>query len=113
MLLLAIAVLESSGCSTPKHGVIPPNYDYGGVCVGGEVKLPGETMVWGCMTVFKSIASAGGFTASANRKKVQLTRRDGELHIINCANIARGDNDLPVYPGDSIYVPRTSKWVFG
>ena len=75
--------------------------------VGGEVKVPARQMYAGRITVLKAIASVGGFTDFANKKKVKLTRMDGRTQIVNCVKAL--DNpalDLEVYPGDTIHVPR-------
>jgi protein involved in polysaccharide export with SLBB domain len=59
------------------------------------------------MTVTRAIATAGGFSPFANRKKVLLTRVDGKKFTINCRRaVLHPEDDLPVYPGDVIYIPR-------
>jgi protein involved in polysaccharide export with SLBB domain len=75
--------------------------------VGGEVKTPGRQLYVGATTVTKAIQSAGDFTDFANRGKVWLIRADGQRIKVNC-NKALEDpsQDLPVYPGDQIQVPR-------
>jgi polysaccharide export outer membrane protein len=75
--------------------------------VGGEVKTPGRQLYVGVTTVTKAIQSAGDFTDFANRGKVWLIRADGQRIKVNC-NKALEDpsQDLPVYPGDQIQVPR-------
>jgi len=75
--------------------------------VGGEVKMPGREIYVGTTTVTKAIQSAGDFTDFANRGKVWLIRADGQRIKVNC-NKALEDpsQDLPVYPGDQIQVPR-------
>ncbi len=76
--------------------------------VGGEVKAPGRQLYIGEMTVLKAIQSASDFTDFAKKKKVQLTRSNArKKETINCEK-ARQDPklDLPIYPGDNIYVPR-------
>src|SRR5262249_12051740 len=111
MLLLAIPVLWGAAgcCSAPKLGVgsvspgqdhvsAAPSQDSIGAYVYGEVKQPGAPLMWGAMTVWSAIASTGGFTPSANRKMVQVTRHDGELHVINIQK-----KDEFIYPGDHIY----------
>ncbi len=76
--------------------------------VDGEVKQPGPKMYMGQpVTVLKAIASAGDFTDFAKRTKVTLTRLNGKKQIINCDKARRDPRlDVPVYPGDSIHVPR-------
>jgi len=75
--------------------------------VDGEVRVPNRQIYNSRITVLKAIASAGGFTDFANKKKVKVTRVDGHSQIVNCVKAL--DNpalDLEVYPGDKIHVPR-------
>jgi protein involved in polysaccharide export with SLBB domain len=75
--------------------------------VDREVKKPDRIVHSGKITVLQAIASAGGFTDFANKKKVQLIRANGEIHRINCIKAATNPElDLEVYPGDKIIVPR-------
>jgi len=54
----------------------------------------------------RAISVAGGFTDFAKRTKVQLTH-NGKTQIINVDKAIRDPRlDVPVYPGDTIYVPR-------
>ncbi len=75
--------------------------------VAGEIRSPGPKLYMGPMTVLKAIASAGDFTDFAKKTKVTLIRFNGKKEIINCIK-AQGNPelDVPVYPGDSIRVPR-------
>jgi polysaccharide export outer membrane protein len=75
--------------------------------VNGEVKSPSMYPWKGEPTVLRAIGAAGGFTDWANRKKVQLNRSNGQKFTINCWDAEKdGKKDLPVFPGDYIYVPR-------
>jgi protein involved in polysaccharide export with SLBB domain len=75
--------------------------------VGGEVKVPAREVYISRITVLKAIQSAGWFTDFANKAKVQLTRADGRVFIINCKKALKNPKlDLEVYPGDTINVPR-------
>lgn len=75
--------------------------------VGGEVRSPKRDVYVGGTTVIKAIQSAGDFTEFAKRTKVQLTRANGKTFTINCDKALRDPRlDLPVYPGDTIHVPR-------
>jgi protein involved in polysaccharide export with SLBB domain len=68
---------------------------------GGRIPLSGP------MTVSRAIATAGGFSPFANRKKVVLIRVNGTKITVNCRRAAtHPEDDPPVYPGDSIYIPR-------
>jgi polysaccharide export outer membrane protein len=75
--------------------------------VRGEVKNPGRELYTGSLTVTKAITSAGDFTDFANRKKVILTRFNGERYRLNADRILNGEApDPPVFPGDQIEVKR-------
>jgi protein involved in polysaccharide export with SLBB domain len=76
--------------------------------VDGEVKAPNRWFYIGETTVLKAIASSGGFTDFAKKTKVQLTRAGSKKPIIiDCKKALQNPAlDLPVYPGDKIYVPR-------
>jgi polysaccharide export outer membrane protein len=75
--------------------------------MNGEVRSPARQIYNSRITVLKAIASSGGFTDFANKKKVKLTRVDGRTQTVNCVKAL--DNpalDPEVYPGDTIHVPR-------
>jgi protein involved in polysaccharide export with SLBB domain len=75
--------------------------------VNGEVKVPARQMYAGRITVLKAIASVGGFTDFANKKKVRLTRVDGRTQVVNCIKALDNPSlDPEVYPGDTIHVLR-------
>jgi polysaccharide export outer membrane protein len=75
--------------------------------VGGEVRVPNRLPYLGSITVLKAIQSMGGFTDFANKKKVKITRANGHIDSVNCLKALEDPRlDLPVYPGDNIYVPR-------
>jgi len=73
--------------------------------VGGEVKIPNRQQYLGDMTVLRAIQTAGDFTDYANRKKIELTRENGERHMIDFNKALKDPRlDLPVYPNDRIHV---------
>jgi len=75
--------------------------------VDGEVRSRSKFLWVPEMTVLKSITTAGGFTDFADRKRVRLTRSNGQIEIVNCARAINDPQfDMPVYSGDQIYVPR-------
>jgi polysaccharide biosynthesis/export protein VpsN len=75
--------------------------------VDGEVKQPNRLVYASRITVLKAIASAGGFTDFANKKKVKLTRLDGRTQIVNCPKALENPAlDPEIYPGDKVHVPR-------
>jgi protein involved in polysaccharide export with SLBB domain len=69
--------------------------------------MPGRYPYNSEITVLKAIAAAGDFNDFAKTSAVELTRLNGQKYIIN-ADDARQDvsKDLPVYPGDNIFVDR-------
>ncbi len=95
---------------------VPDYYKYLGVnvlilgrfyFVDGEVKAPNRYVYGGKTTVLKALASAGGFTDFANKKKVRITRADKRKEIENCVEaISDPSKDLEIFPGDSTHVPR-------
>jgi protein involved in polysaccharide export with SLBB domain len=75
--------------------------------VRGEVKNPGRHQYAGELTVLRAIASASDFTDFANRKRVELTRANGQKFVVDCVKAQKNARlDLPVYPNDQLYVPR-------
>ena len=78
--------------------------------VDGEVAQRGQKEYPGQMTIVGAITAAGGFTDFAKQTKVRLTRGN-HTQTINVKK-ARTDPryDVPVYPGDHIYVPRRILW---
>jgi polysaccharide biosynthesis/export protein len=78
--------------------------------VGGQVMggSGGRILYTGPITVLGAIQAAGDFNPFANRKKVQITRSDGKtIEYVNCIKaIKHPELDLPVYPGDRIFVQR-------
>jgi protein involved in polysaccharide export with SLBB domain len=67
----------------------------------GEVNRPGEYPSRSCMTLFGSVAAAGGFTIRGDQSYV-LIQKAGE----GIFKRFRLDSDIAVYPGDVIQVPQ-------
>ncbi len=75
--------------------------------VDGEVRIPGPKPYLGETDVLKAIAAGGGFTEFANKKKIRLIHPNGKTDVINYEKaIEDSGKNLPVYPGDQIYVRR-------
>jgi protein involved in polysaccharide export with SLBB domain len=75
--------------------------------VNGEVKMPNRQIYTSRLTLLQAIASTGGFTDFANKKKVKLTRVDGRTQIVNCVKALENPSlDPEIYPCDTIHVPR-------
>ena len=75
--------------------------------VGGEVKANGRYPWVEGMTAVKAIQNAGGLTDYANHKKVRITRQSGKQLTVNYDKALENPAlDIPVYPDDSINVPK-------
>ncbi len=84
------------------------------IYVFGQVKNPGALQVKksSLPTLTQAIAQAGGFTDRANRKKVNIRRKDvtsKELEIrVNVRDILKGKiKDVPLQENDTVYVPES------
>jgi len=76
--------------------------------VEGEVRNPSKQQYTGPTTVTQAIASAGGFTDFANKRKVRLYRQNGKIEVIDCKKILdHPELDPEVFPGDKVHVPRS------
>lgn len=75
--------------------------------VKGQVNNPGQFPYLKEMTVLKAIAVAGDFTDFAKKTRVLVTRADGQKVTVNCVKALQDSRlDLPIYPDDTIEVPR-------
>jgi polysaccharide biosynthesis/export protein len=74
--------------------------------VGGQVKQEGRIQYAGRITVLKAIQAAGGMTNFADKKRVQLTKSNGQVIIIDWNKAIKDPSlDVEIYPGDQINVP--------
>jgi polysaccharide export outer membrane protein len=74
--------------------------------VDGEVRSSGKYEYPGEMTVVKAISVAGGFTDFAKKTKVQVTHGGRKQNVNVPKAIDDSKFDVPVFPGDTIHVPR-------
>ena len=123
VLLVAVA-LGSNSCSTEPHycpASAPVSatawerdtYEEPWFYVAGEIRSPdgrAKLMYESAITVRQAIVSAGGFSPSANRKKVQVFSRDGGRRVVDCTE--RKPDEERIQRGDYVYVPRLSRWPF-
>jgi len=74
--------------------------------VGGHVRLPNRYVYVGEMTVLRAIKVAGDFTDYAKKTNVEVTRAGGGKPLkVNCKKALKESKyDIPIYPGDQIYV---------
>ncbi len=78
------------------------------VYIGGEVQRPGRIPWSADLTLAKAVQSAGGFTLYAKETKVTLTR-DRKAYDFDVTLAQRNpEEDLILFPGDSIQVPRSA-----
>jgi polysaccharide export outer membrane protein len=77
------------------------------VNVGGDVRGPTRVLYTPDMTLLTAINSCGGFTEYANKRAVRITR-GSQIFTVNAVLATNTPNaDPKVYPGDTIFVPRT------
>ncbi len=79
-------------------------YVYGNVKGQGPQEIPADETY----TVSKAIIRAGGFGDFADKKKIKLSRKNGQTVIVNLKRIieeGHTDEDVVVQPDDQIYVP--------
>jgi len=80
-------------------------YVYGSVKGQGPQEIPPDETY----TVSKAIIRAGGFGDFADKKKIKLTRKNGETVVVNLKRVieeGHTDEDVTVGPDDQIYVPQ-------
>jgi protein involved in polysaccharide export with SLBB domain len=77
------------------------------VNVGGDVRGPSRVNYTPDMTLLTAINSCGGFDEYANRRAVRITR-GSQIFTVNAVQATTVPNaDPKLYPGDTIFVPRT------
>ena len=80
-------------------------YIYGSVKGQGPQEIPADETY----TVSKAIIRAGGFGDFADKRKVKLTRKNGEDVLVDLKRIieqGHTEEDVVVKPDDQIYVPQ-------
>jgi len=104
---LNIALEPGDVVNVPVDKMVP-------IYVFGQVRNPGALQVKrsSLPTLTQAIAQAGGFTDRANRRRVQIRRKDAsgkELEItVNVRNILKGRiKDIPLQVNDTVYVPES------
>jgi protein involved in polysaccharide export with SLBB domain len=80
-------------------------YVYGSVKGQGPQEIPADESY----TVSKAIIRAGGFGDFANKRKVKITRKNGQDFTVDLKRVieeGRTEEDLVLQPDDQIYVPQ-------
>lgn len=95
-----------------RHGDVISVMDRELFYIRGEVNRPSAYVLESGMSLLKAVAIAGGLSAYANRKEVQLIRSSGPAAVqqridVNLKAIEEGrQEDIPLLPDDVIIVPR-------
>ncbi len=83
------------------------------VFVGGSVARPGAFPIDGRRGPFEAVVLAGGFAPEARMDEVVLIRRNPQnrpmlrtVDLRSFANLGTDAGDLPLVPGDIVFVPR-------
>lgn len=99
----------------PEITVLVRSFSAQKVYVDGEVFRPGLFPLTGQMTIFQSLASAGGLKETARTQEIIIIRRGPEnrpfSRVINLEKVIDGTDptqDLLLFPADIIFVPRSS-----
>jgi protein involved in polysaccharide export with SLBB domain len=80
-------------------------YVYGSVKIQGPQEIPADETY----TVSKAVIRAGGFGDFANKRKVKVTRKNGEDFTVDLKRViedGKPDSDMVLQPDDQIYVPQ-------
>src|SRR5437879_6247738 len=98
----ATVILAVDRISEKSRGRI---YVYGSVRTQGPQEIPADESY----TVSKAVIRAGGFGDFANKRKVKVTRKNGQDFTIDLKRVieeGRTDEDMVLQPDDQIYVPQ-------
>jgi protein involved in polysaccharide export with SLBB domain len=98
----ATVILAVDRVSEKSRGRI---YVYGSVKGQGPQEIPADESY----TVSKAIIKAGGFGDFANKRKVKLTRKNGEEFTVDLKRVieeGHTDEDMVLQPDDQVYVPQ-------
>jgi len=76
--------------------------------VGGEVKSPNRYLWTSGMTVLRAIDASGGFSDFSKKTRVIITRANTrKQEYEDCRKaIKRPELDLPIFPGDQVFVKK-------
>ena len=98
----ATVILAVDRVSEKSRGRI---YVYGSVKAQGPQEIPADETY----TVSKAVIRAGGFGDFANKRKVKVTRKNGQDYTVDLKRIieeGHTEEDLALQPDDQIYVPQ-------
>ena len=98
----ATVILAVDRVSEKSRGRI---YVYGSVRSQGPQEIPPDESY----TVSKAVIRAGGFGDFANKRKVKVTRKNGQDYTVDLKRVieeGHTEEDLVLQPDDEIYVPQ-------
>lgn len=98
----ATVILALDRVSEKSRGKV---YVYGSVRTQGPLEIPTDEK----FTVSKAVIRAGGFGDFANKRKVKVTRKNGEDFTVDLKRVieeGKPDADMVLLPDDQIYVPQ-------
>jgi polysaccharide export outer membrane protein len=108
-----ILVAVSSELNNPQLNLVLKDFVHPHILIAGEVARPGSVEVRENMTAFSAIMAAGGFTPDAKSGQVLVFRKvDDNIAEVRKLDLTRFDkksefeHDMPLQPGDMIYVTR-------
>ncbi len=98
----ATVILAVDRVSEKSRGKV---YVYGAVKGQGPQDIPSDETY----TVSKAVIRAGGFGDFADKRKVKVTRKNGQDFVIDLKRVieqGRSEDDVVLQPDDQIYVPQ-------
>jgi polysaccharide export outer membrane protein len=111
----AVGASYSATLHDPQVTVALKDFEHPYFIASGEVARPGKYELRGSTTIAAAVAEAGGFTQQAKHSQVVLFRRVGpelmETRVLNVKHMLNGrdlSEDVPLQPGDYVFVPRSA-----
>jgi polysaccharide export outer membrane protein len=98
----ATVILAVDRVSEKSRGKV---YVYGAVKGQGPQEIPPDEIY----TVSKAVIRAGGFGDFADKRKVKITRKDGQDMVVDLKRVieqGHTEDDVVLRPDDQIYVPQ-------
>jgi polysaccharide export outer membrane protein len=95
----------------PQVSIFVKEYNSKKIFVFGEVQKPGTFSYEEDMTIIQAITVAGGFTKTASKNKVSVTRLEEAIEkrvFLSVEEIGRGkEKNFFLLPGDIVFVPES------
>ncbi|HLH52315.1 MAG TPA: SLBB domain-containing protein [Verrucomicrobiae bacterium] len=104
---LSLVAASAVGCSRPEKGKVNDSTHHGStwsemsIGIFGEVSSPGKISLPAGSHLSDAIPAAGGFTDSARKTLVTITKASGERCLTNMKN-----GDLVLENGETVYIHR-------